>query len=295
MAVAVGGSGWLAACGATTSNGPQSADGGGADVGADVGATTGEADTGAATSDVVEAGDVTTSADTTGITDAGSDAVAGDGSATLDTAADDADDGATNTAPDGQVADAAEDAAGADSCSTDAQGSAPQPCTSTGADTEGPYYEPKAAATTVLAGPKEPGDRLKVTGQVFGHGCVATVAGATVEVWQADAAGKYRDLIHATPLRATLTTDCSGGYGFDTVLPGAYLDAGGYRPRHIHFRVTTPAGKVLITQLYFAGDPYLSPNDSCSSCKSDDASHIIPLKPVGGVKSNHHGVFNIVL
>ncbi len=284
VAVAVGGGTWLAGCGgaetaATNATDPQVGDSGaGEDIHAD-----------AQTSDAL-------------LTDAGLDGATSDGGA-LDAGEQvDAKRAQDTTLADGESVDSsdangADDGAttGADTCSTDAQGSAPQPCAATGADLEGPYYEPKASATTVLAGPKEPGDRLKVSGSVFAHGCTKTVAGATVEVWHADAAGQYRDLTHATSLRATLTTDCNGAYGFDTILPGAYLDAGGYRPRHIHFRVTTPSGKVLITQLYFAGDPYLSPNDSCGSCKSDDASHIIQLNPIGGVKTNQQGVFHIVM
>ncbi len=185
--------------------------------------------------------------------------------------------------------------ANTDTCSTDAAVSPPQPCTVTGADIEGPYYEANATSTVVLAGPNEPGDRLRVVGRVLGHTCTAAIADAKIEVWHADASGVYRDLTHATPLRATMLADCSGRFAFDTIYPGAYLNSGTYRPRHIHFRVTSPAGAVLITQLYFAGDPNLGPKDSCGSCSSSDPSHIVKLNAVPGPKTSYLAVFNIVL
>jgi len=158
----------------------------------------------------------------------------------------------------------------------------------------GPYYEAGAAQTTVLAGPGEPGERLQITGRLFAGGCETALAGATIEIWHADAGGNYRDGAHKTPLRAVMTSDCDGRFAFSTILPGTYLDTGGYRPRPVHFMVTTPAAK-LVTQLYFEGDPYLSPNDSCTACGSDDKTHIVALKTSAAAGNKHHvGHFDIV-
>ena len=188
------------------------------------------------------------------------------------------------------------DSQGADAstCSTAPTG-APEPCRPTGADLAGPYYEADATSTMTLADAKEPGERLRVQGRVFALGCGSALAKTTIEVWHADKDGKYRELSHATPLRATLAADCSGRFSFDTILPGAYLDLGGYRPKHIHFRITTPKGKVLITQLYFEGDPYLAPKDSCGICKSGDASHIVKLTSMAGTKKGSLAVFDVVV
>ena len=60
-------------------------------------------------------------------------------------------------------------------------------------------------------------------------------------------------------------------------MPGAYLQASGYRPAHLHYRVSAAGFATLVTQIYFAGDPYLAPNDSCTTCGSDDPARIIAL------------------
>jgi len=176
------------------------------------------------------------------------------------------------------------------------QGDVPAHCTATASDMEGPFYEAGSAKTTVLAGPSEPGERLHISGRVLLSGCKQADAGVEIDIWHADAKGQYRDLSHTTPLRATLTADCNGRFAFDTILPGAYLDSGGYRPKHIHFKVRSKQGAELTSQLYFAGDAYLSPNDSCDSCASDEPSLIIALSTtsVGG-KKQHKGQFSIVL
>jgi protocatechuate 3,4-dioxygenase beta subunit len=198
------------------------------------------------------------------------------------------------------------DAAGADTqslndkCSTKIgdkpDDNPPSPCLKTGADLQGPFYSAGATTNTVLAGPKEPGERLTVTGRIYAAGCKLAIAGVHIDVWQADAKGAYRDLSHATPLRATMTSDCNGRFSFDTVLPGAYLDNDGYRPRHIHMTITPKGGTSLTTQLYFAGDPYLAPNDSCGVCHSEDKTHIVPLTTATKNANKHHVAhFDVVL
>jgi protocatechuate 3,4-dioxygenase beta subunit len=88
------------------------------------------------------------------------------------------------------------------------------------------------------------------------------VSHARLDVWQANAAGKYRHPSDTNPAPldpnfkgfARLITDASGRYNFRTIKPGGYPTAeGDMRPPHIHFDV---AGRFdrLITQLYFAGE-----------------------------------------
>jgi hydroxyquinol 1,2-dioxygenase len=100
------------------------------------------------------------------------------------------------------------------------------------------------------------------------------VAGATVDVWQADAEGLYdvqRPGLHAHQARAVFRTDAEGGLRFRSILPVAYpvptdgpvgqlLEAGGrhpWRPAHVHFRVQAPGFKTLITHVFRDGDLYL--------------------------------------
>jgi hydroxyquinol 1,2-dioxygenase len=99
------------------------------------------------------------------------------------------------------------------------------------------------------------------------------VAGARVEVWEADADGFY-DVQYdgrRTANRGHLFTDTDGGFRFWSVRPAAYpipddgpvgelLRAAGrgpMRPAHIHFLITAPGYRRLITHLFAAGDPYL--------------------------------------
>jgi len=95
----------------------------------------------------------------------------------------------------------------------------------------------------------------------------APVGGTLVEMWQANAAGRYihpNDDDHAPPDpnfygAARLLTDASGCFELRTVKPGAYpvpTRDGWWRPPHVHFSVV---GKVwlsrLVTQMYFPGEP----------------------------------------
>jgi len=155
-----------------------------------------------------------------------------------------------------------------------------QQCSPTTADVEGPYYLPYAPRRTDLAGPKEPGQRLIIRGKVSGAGCKSPISGVLLDIWQADTNGQYHNENENYRLRGQMLTDKSGAYEFASIVPGRYQQGGGFRPAHIHFVATHPDFKDLTTQLYFKGDPYLSPNDSCrEACKSNDPNRIIELTP----------------
>ena len=62
-------------------------------------------------------------------------------------------------------------------------------------------------------------------------------------------------------------------------MPGRYALGGSYRPAHLHVRIYDAlGGERLVTQLYFADDPFLYPNDPCdlSTCRSNDLNRILP-------------------
>lgn len=119
----------------------------------------------------------------------------------------------------------------------------------------GPYYTADAPKRTTLVEAGMTGTKLVVEGYVLGLGAKCTVlSGAEVDVWHADDAGDYDNV--GFTLRGVFVSDASGKFRIETILPGRYLDGGEYRPRHIHVRVRAPGRKELITQLYFAGDPY---------------------------------------
>jgi protocatechuate 3,4-dioxygenase, beta subunit len=133
----------------------------------------------------------------------------------------------------------------------------------------GPFYpvgEPPEIAGDLT---RPSGAAGEARGQlVYAMGRVLTcagepVAGARLEIWQANADGKYRHPsdVNPAPLDpnfkgfARLTTDAQGCYRLRTVKPGRYPTAeGDIRPPHIHFAVEGRFDR-LVTQLYFAGEP----------------------------------------
>jgi protocatechuate 3,4-dioxygenase beta subunit len=169
-------------------------------------------------------------------------------------------------------------------------------CRPTEEDQLGPYYQPGAPITTALAGPAEPGERLVIPGRVLGMPDCKPLAGAIVDVWQANASGEYYRLQPAGEsdanrfrLRGRIKTDAEGHYRFETVLPGYYeIGFGRSRPRHIHLMVSHPGYKTLITQLYFKGDKLLSHWAS-------ESPQVIELERGGPEGPAYRSTFDIVL
>jgi protocatechuate 3,4-dioxygenase, beta subunit len=124
------------------------------------------------------------------------------------------------------------------------------------------------------------GERIVVSGRVMDEDG-RPVRNTLVEVWQANAAGRYRHKVdqHDAPLDPNFTgeghtlTDDEGRYRFVTVRPGAYPWSNhhnAWRPSHIHFSLFGPAFATrLVTQMYFPGDP-LIPFDPIFNCTADE-------------------------
>lgn len=112
------------------------------------------------------------------------------------------------------------------------------------------------------------GERIVVTGRVLDEDGRA-VPNTLVEIWQANAAGRYIHKVdqHNAPLDPNFfgggrcVTDEAGQYRFYTVKPGAYPwgnHPNAWRPNHIHFSLFGPSlATRLVTQMYFPGDPLL--------------------------------------
>ena len=126
------------------------------------------------------------------------------------------------------------------------------------------------------------GERIVVTGRVTddrGH----PVRNTLIEVWQANAAGRYIHQVdqHPAPLDPNFTgagrclTDDEGGYRFVTVKPGAYPwrnHDNAWRPAHIHFSLFGRAfTQRLITQMYFPGDPLFAADPIFQSIRDPKA------------------------
>lgn len=112
------------------------------------------------------------------------------------------------------------------------------------------------------------GERIVVHGQVMDE-AGRPVPGALLEVWQANAGGRYRHKndSYLAPLDPNFggcgrcVTDADGRYSFRTIKPGPYPWPNGgndWRPAHIHFSIFGSGfAQRLITQMYFEGDPHI--------------------------------------
>jgi protocatechuate 3,4-dioxygenase beta subunit len=113
----------------------------------------------------------------------------------------------------------------------------------------GPFYKRKAPSNPHLRMSADPGLPIAVSGRIFDTRGEA-LQGATIEIWQADHHGIYD--LDGYRFRATLTSDQTGKYAFDSIMPGHYPAR---VCQHIHYVVTAPGHRPLTTQLYFATDP----------------------------------------
>ena len=129
----------------------------------------------------------------------------------------------------------------------------PRVCVPSVENIEGPFFKPSSPRRVDLTGGDARGEALVVEGSVLDTGCLP-IAGARLEVWQADHTGAYDN--EGNRFRATLGLPENGRYHFDTVVPGRYLNGRQYRPAHIHVKAHAPGYRSLTTQLYFEDDPF---------------------------------------
>jgi catechol 1,2-dioxygenase len=147
-----------------------------------------------------------------------------------------------------------------------------QECYLTTDDILGPYFVENAPIRAIIAHSDEPGQRLFVSGRILQDDCETPISGAMVEVWHANDAGCYSINLDCTTgnpgnddynLRGKMFSNESGHYAFETILPGYYAS----RPKHIHIKITTPNQEVLITQIYFEGDPLCETDSWCQDAE----------------------------
>jgi hydroxyquinol 1,2-dioxygenase len=118
-----------------------------------------------------------------------------------------------------------------------------------------------------------PGDPMEVDVSVVSIDGTP-IAGAEVDVWEADSDGLYdvqRDELSRRRARGVMRTDAEGRLRFRTIVPTAYpiptdgpvgemMMASGrhpWRPAHVHFLIKAPGHETLVTHLFRDGDPYL--------------------------------------
>jgi catechol 1,2-dioxygenase len=166
----------------------------------------------------------------------------------------------------------------------------------------GPFHLPDAP---VLDAPfelphrhDEPGDPTVVSGRVT-DADGRPLANANLDVWQADAEGRYSGFMPGPPegnLRGQVRTDADGRYEVRAMIPGPYtipLDgptgnmtaAAGWspwRPAHIHLIVSAEGFEPLVTQLFIDTSDHLD-NDVASAVKPELIVHPTPKADEPGV------------
>lgn len=147
------------------------------------------------------------------------------------------------------------------------------------AQTEGPYFKAGAPQRASLIDPGMAGTRLVLTGQVMTQTCTP-LAGAKLDVWQADDQGRYDNAGYK--LRGYVVTDEQGRYRIETIVPGLYPG----RTRHIHVKVQPQGQPTLTTQLYFPDEP----RNQSDGLFRDDL--VMKVQDTGNGKE---GMFNFVL
>ena len=155
----------------------------------------------------------------------------------------------------------------------------------------GPFYPlselPQTVDLTKVSGRsgRAEGQVLNVMGRVLNL-AGDPVRNAKVEVWQANAHGRYTHPSDPNPApldpnfegAAVLTTDSEGPYRFKTIKPAAYpAGPNRMRPAHIHFQVIGRQDKI-VTQMYFDGDPYNDADPFLSSVGRAERKELLVRK-----------------
>lgn len=151
---------------------------------------------------------------------------------------------------------------------------------------EGPFYRADAPLRTppvTLCRDDEEGDILFISGQVRAAADGRPLVGAMLDVWQTNRRGYYENQDESQPefnLRGRLLTGEQGRFEFRSIVPGAYevtrsgpvadlllaLARHGWRPSHIHIKVSCAGFAPLTTMLFMSDDPWLQ-SDAINAVK----------------------------
>ncbi len=161
---------------------------------------------------------------------------------------------------------------------------------------KGPFYpvtpqKDRDFDLTHVAGHDEvaQGDVVVIEGQVLdNHG--HAIENATVDIWQANAAGRYNHPHDENPAPldpnfqgwAIVQSGQQGGFKFKTVIPGVYpVSKDWTRPPHIHFKVSKSGYEEVVTQMYFAGHE-LNKIDKLLQAKNSKEQKMMTAHPLTG-------------
>ncbi len=181
--------------------------------------------------------------------------------------------------------------------------SAPVAIPQTVTELSGPVFAaaqfPPSDNLAMIGGREALGERIIVTGRVLDEDG-RPVPHSMIEIWQANAAGRYAHPgdTHDAPLdpnfrgSGRVFTDADGAYRFVTIKPGAYPwgnHHNAWRPNHIHFSLFGPGFATrLITQMYFPGDKLLDLDPIFLATPDADArNRLIAAFDVGVTEPGH--------
>lgn len=139
-------------------------------------------------------------------------------------------------------------------------------------DSLGPFYRKGAPRKEKLSEPNDTGTPLLVSGKIVNTDGEA-LSNATVEVFHTDNSGNYD--MQGFHFRGQVAARSGGEYNFETIVPGQY----GGRPRHIHYVVSAPGHRQLVTQLYFDDDPFFGGNPDKNFAAGDTGGRQL-IRPV---------------
>jgi protocatechuate 3,4-dioxygenase beta subunit len=142
------------------------------------------------------------------------------------------------------------------SCKEDKDGNPEPSVCRTTEDILGPFYKSGAPFRELIIPAGNTTSPLIIEGKVFSN-CDNLIKDAIVEIWNADENGVY-DLSDKFIFRGSFKTGSDGRYKFKTIVPGRYLNGSIYRPSHLHFRITASGHEELVSQIYFANDPFIA-------------------------------------
>ncbi len=155
---------------------------------------------------------------------------------------------------------------------------------------------PLPASTAIIVQPDEPGPRLLIVGRIE-NSAGRPIAGASVTAYNTDITGLYNPPSSGTReprIRGTVITDAEGRFQFLTVRPAPYPE--GDEPAHVHLMIAAPSYVKTYSDIWFEGDPLITP-ERLADAKRDMDNHpelILKVQRVetgpGGLETVRHTV-----
>lgn len=161
----------------------------------------------------------------------------------------------------------------------------------TTSDILGPFYRPGAPLRSNLVPPDSKAEVMNLTGTVYKSDGTTPLPDVLIEAWQCSEDEIYDNTSDAYLYRGAVKSDRNGQYSFRTIVPVPYKDGDGWRPAHIHMRISSSNQQDLITQIYFKGDPHLQ--DDTASASPQSAQRILDIRK--NAKNENEVKFDIVL